>query len=68
MIAETVRDVASPSASIIFGEESRGWVGDVPRFRYSVDRLINTGWEPSLSSQEAVQRAVAEIVAQEMGR
>ncbi|MBN9464767.1 NAD-dependent epimerase/dehydratase family protein [Brevundimonas sp.] len=67
-IAETVRDAASPSASIVFGEDARGWVGDVPRFRYSVDRLIGTGWKPTLSSQEAVQRAVAEIVWQEMGR
>ena len=64
-IAEAVRDAASPGASIVFGEEGRGWVGDIPRFRYSVDRLINAGWEPSLSSQDAVQRAVAEIVAQE---
>ncbi|WP_419826739.1 NAD-dependent epimerase/dehydratase family protein [Sphingomonas sp.] len=61
-IAETVRDAASPSAAIAFGEGNRGWVGDVPRFRYSVDRLLATGWRPRLGSQAAMERAVAEIV------
>lgn len=64
-IAETVRDAYRPSAAIRFGEGNRGWVGDVPKFLYSVQRLIDTGWRPRMSSTEAVVRAVAEIVAQE---
>lgn len=64
-IAETVRDRASPGAGIAFGEGNRGWVGDVPRFRYSIDRLAATGWRPTLSSVAAVTRAVDEIIAQE---
>lgn len=67
-IAEAVRDYAAPEASILFGEEGRGWVGDVPRFRYSVEKIMASGWTPSMSSEQAVRRAVAEIVAQEMGR
>lgn len=64
-IAETVRDAFRPNAHICFGEGNRGWVGDVPKFRYSVQRLLKTGWNPNLSSSEAVIRAVSEIVAQE---
>lgn len=64
-IAETVRDAFRPDAMIRFGEGNRGWVGDVPKFCYSVDRLLGTGWQPSLGSKEAVTRAVAEIVSQE---
>lgn len=64
-IAETVRDAFRPNASIRFGEGNRGWVGDVPKFVYSVQRLLNTGWRPKLGSTEAVVRAVDEIAAQE---
>lgn len=64
-IAEAVRDRVSPEAELQFGEGNRGWIGDVPRFRYSVDRLGKTGWSPSMGSDEAMRRAVDEIAAQE---
>jgi UDP-glucose 4-epimerase len=64
-IAETVRDQFRPAAAIQFGEGNRGWVGDVPKFAYSVERLLATGWQPRLGSREAVLKAVAEIIAQE---
>jgi UDP-glucose 4-epimerase len=64
-IAETVRDEVAPGASIHFGEGDRGWVGDVPRFSYSIERLRSTGWEPRLDSEAAVRRAVREIAAQQ---
>ena len=63
-IAEAVRNQISPKCAIAYGQGLRGWVGDVPRFRYSVDRLANTGWMPSLTSEQAVVRAVGEIAAQ----
>lgn len=63
-IAETVRNAFRPNADIRFGEGNRGWVGDVPKFRYSVQRLLETGWKPELGSVEAVERAVSEILTQ----
>jgi UDP-glucose 4-epimerase len=66
-IAEAVRDRVSPKARIVFGEGARGWVGDVPRFRYSVRRLTETGWSPTLGSLAAVRRAIDEIALQELG-
>jgi UDP-glucose 4-epimerase len=62
-IAEQVRDRVSPGAAIHYGEGDRGWVGDVPRFRYSIERLLSTGWAPSLNSEAAARRAIDEIAA-----
>lgn len=42
----------------------RGWTGDVPRMRLSVEKLAALGWEPSTSSDEAVERATRELVAE----
>jgi UDP-glucose 4-epimerase len=67
-IAESVRDATSPHAKIKFGDESRGWLGDVPRFYYSVDKLLRTGWKPRLGSEAAIRQAVVEIVHQEAAK
>ena len=64
-IAEETTQVVSPDATINYQKSDRGWVGDVPRFYYSVDKLKDLGWSPKMYSLEAVQRAVREIVSQE---
>jgi len=63
-IAEETAKVVSPGAKINFQKADRGWVGDVPRFSYSVDKLRQLGWIPTMSSLEAMERAVREIVSQ----
>lgn len=64
-IAETVVARVAPDARIRFGQGNKGWVGDVPRFRYSIERLSRLGWQSRLASVEAVRRAVDEIARQE---
>jgi UDP-glucose 4-epimerase len=64
-IASFVVEQVSPGARLQFGTGNKGWIGDVPRFRYSVARLVEAGWKPSLDSRGAVRRAVREIAAQE---
>ena len=64
-IAEETTKLISPDAKINYQKTDRGWIGDVPRFYYSVDKLKNLGWSPNMSSLEAVQRAVSEIASQE---
>lgn len=64
-IAETVRDTVAPDADIAYGSENRGWVGDVPRFAYSGDRLRGLGWTPRLTSEAAIRTAAREIAEQE---
>ena len=66
-IAEEAAKVVSPDAKINYQKADRGWVGDVPRFYYSVNKLKELGWSPKMSSLEAIQRAVGEIASQEGG-
>lgn len=63
-LAEAVVQRMSPGAKIRYTGGSKGWVGDVPKFNYSVEKLKALGWSPKLTSNEAVDRAVAEIVAE----
>ncbi len=63
-MAEEVVAEASPGARIEFGSGSRGWVGDVPKFRYSTAKLRSLGWDAQMSSLDAVKLAVREIVAE----
>jgi UDP-glucose 4-epimerase len=61
-IAECVRDAIAPGVPIIYGTGKKGWVGDVSRFRYSVERLVALGWRPKMSSADAVRRAIGDII------
>ncbi|PSQ10389.1 UDP-glucose 4-epimerase, partial [Halobacteriales archaeon QS_7_69_60] len=45
----------------------RGWTGDVPRMRLSVEKLSGLGFEPENSSDEAVRRAARELLEADLG-
>ncbi len=62
-LAQAVIERMAPGTPIAYGGGDRGWVGDVPRFAYSTERLAKLGWRPRLSSDEAVRRAAAELAA-----
>lgn len=64
-IAEQVVARVAPGAQIAYGQGNRGWVGDVPKFNYSTDRIQSYGWRPALDSERAVTRAIDEIAAQQ---
>jgi UDP-glucose 4-epimerase len=59
-IAESVVKAAVPGANIRYTGGSRGWVGDVPRFCYSIDKVRAMGWKPKMSSDQAVELAIRE--------
>ncbi len=61
---QTVREVA-PGARIVYGQGNKGWVGDVSRFTYSVDKLRTLGFKSRLGSADAVRLALKQIIAQE---
>ncbi len=63
-IAEAVIKEQSPTAKIRYTGGNRGWVGDVPKFNYSIEKLKRLGWSPRFGSNAAVDRAVEEIVAE----
>ena len=64
-IAQSVVDRVSPKAKIYFGIGSKGWVGDIPKFQYSVELLQQVGWSPSRDSADAVRYAIDQIAIQE---
>ncbi len=63
-MAESTVKAVSPSARIRYTGGDRGWVGDVPRFAYSIAKLQATGWSPRLSSNQAVEQAIREVAAE----
>lgn len=65
LIAEKVVELFSPSAKIVFGSGNKGWVGDVPRFVYNINKVTALGWKPKLSSSEAITKAIKEVIEQE---
>ena len=60
-IAKKVVAKVSPSAEINFGDGNKGWIGDVPSFEFDISKLQKHGWNPNLSSEEAVEKAITEI-------
>ncbi len=65
-MAEQVVAAVAPDTKISFGEGNKGWVGDVPRFVYSIEKLRALGWQPKMGSADAIRLAIGEIIDQEM--
>ena len=63
-IARLVIQRRSPIATIAYTGGCRGWAGDVPRFQYDCSRIHARGWQPSMTSTEAVTLAVDELTAE----
>jgi UDP-glucose 4-epimerase len=63
-IAEQVVKHSNNNAKIKYGIGNKGWEGDVPKFRYNVNKLLELGWKPKYSSHEAVIKAIKDIIAQ----
>ncbi|WP_446742076.1 NAD-dependent epimerase/dehydratase family protein [Silvibacterium acidisoli] len=64
----TVRDIVSLltgtlglSPEVHYGGADRGWVGDVPHYRYRTGRLRSLGWRAQEKSAEAVGTACMEL-------
>lgn len=65
-IADIVSEQLGVAPTYEFTGGDRGWTGDVPRMRLSIEKLSALGWEPLRSSDEAVRRATRDLV-EEMG-
>jgi UDP-glucose 4-epimerase len=63
-IADIVADVMDVDPEYEFTGGDRGWEGDVPRMRLSIEKLSALGWEPDASSDDAVRRAARELAAE----
>ncbi len=57
-IARMVIEEMGLHARIIYTGGDRGWVGDVPEFKYDLTRIKALGWQPPRTSDEAVRLAI----------
>ncbi|MFB6087013.1 MAG: NAD-dependent epimerase/dehydratase family protein [Haloarculaceae archaeon] len=63
-IADIVSEEMGLDPDYEFTGGDRGWVGDVPRMRLSIEKLSALGWEPDQSSDDAVRQATRELLAE----
>ncbi len=61
-IADIVSETMGVDPEYTYTGGDRGWTGDVPKMRLSVEKLGALGWEPNEASDEAVRRATQELV------
>ena len=58
-IVEILKDVSGlNNLKIIYSGGDRGWVGDVPKFKYDLIKIKKLNWIPKLSSNEAVKMSL----------
>lgn len=60
-IAEEVCTQVSPSANIIYGDTPYGWIGDMPKVDFDLNKLMKTGWNCKLSGLDAVKLTISDI-------
>lgn len=57
-IAAMVIEEMGLDATIRYTGGDRGWIGDVPEFRYNLDKVNSLGWKAAYTSNEAVRLAI----------
>ncbi|MFF1695545.1 NAD-dependent epimerase/dehydratase family protein [Streptomyces sp. NPDC058257] len=59
-----VAEFPGADGEITFGAGQRGWSGDIPTLRVRPSRLLGLGWQPRLTSAQAVRNTVRELIAE----
>ena len=67
----TVAEIADLAAEVVgleagnvryeYAGGERGWKGDIPVVRLSIERIRGLGWSPTRSSREALRESVAAL-------
>jgi len=63
-IADIVAEEMGVDPEYSYTGGDRGWTGDVPKMRLSVEKLAALGWEPPASSDDAVRTATRDLLAE----
>ena len=64
-IAEiVVEESGIEGGSIEYTGGDRGWAGDVPKTSLEVSRLLETGFEPNLASEEAIRHTARALISE----
>jgi len=46
------------NATIRYTGGDRGWIGDVPEFKYDLTKINRLGWEAKINSNDSVRIAI----------
>lgn len=57
-IAQMVIEELGLNATIRYTGGDRGWVGDVPEFKYDLSKINQLGWEAKINSNDSVRIAI----------
>jgi UDP-glucose 4-epimerase len=57
-----IEEMGLSNVALHFTGGSRGWKGDVPVVRFNLDKIHALGWRAKLTSCEAMQRSIREIL------
>lgn len=63
-IADIVADEMGLDPNYEYTGGERGWTGDVPEMRLSIEKLAALGWEPTTESADAVRRTTRELLTE----
>jgi UDP-glucose 4-epimerase len=66
-IAQMVIEELGVRATIRYTGGDRGWVGDVPEFKYDLSKIHTLGWRAQYTSNEAMRLAIKKAIAYELG-
>lgn len=61
-IADIISDEMGLDPEYEYTGGDRGWTGDVPKMRLSIEKLSALGWEPPTSSDEAVRKSARQLI------
>ena len=61
-IAEIVIEEVGINIPIHYGDEYKGWKGDVHKYSYDVSQLRLMGWIPKYTAEQAVRKAVKDNI------
>ena len=67
-IADIVADELGLDPEYEYTGGERGWTGDVPKMRLSIEKLSALGWEPSIESDDTVRTATQELLEEVPGQ
>jgi len=61
-IAKMVIDEMKLNSKIEYTGGDRGWIGDVPEFRYDLSKIHSLGWNAKYNSNDSVRLAIQKIL------
>jgi UDP-glucose 4-epimerase len=64
-IAQMVIEELKSDANIVYTGGDRGWIGDVPEFKYDLSKIHKLGWYAQYASDEAVRISVKKAIEYE---